>query len=173
MAGKPKTHRSQKEGRFVRLPHYLLNSQAWQSLSCPEKCVYVEIEKKYAGIGSNNGRIGCSVRQLAETLRIGKTTAGRALEILQERGFIVAMKKGAFSLKVRHATEWLLTEHSNDLAAIWEQPLKLYMKWPEKQFSVPSQTRKVPVVGPIGTRRGTVVAKTPSNDTHSGTVNAA
>jgi predicted transcriptional regulator len=170
VAGKPKTHRPQTEARHVRLYHYLLNSQAWQSLSCVEQCVYIEIAKKYTG--SNNGSIGCSVRQLAESRRIGRSTASRALETLQERGFIVAMKKGAFSFKVRHCTEWLLTDHRNDATAFYEQARKLFMSWPEKQFPVPSQTRTVPDVGPFGTRRGTVIAKTPSNDTHSGTVNA-
>jgi hypothetical protein len=38
-------------------------------------------------------------------------TASRALLRLQDRGFIVAVKKGAFSLKRRHATEWRLTEY--------------------------------------------------------------
>jgi DNA-binding transcriptional MocR family regulator len=52
---------------------------------------------------------------MADALNISKATAYRAMGRLQERGFIVEMKRGAFSLKQRHASEWRLTEHGCDV----------------------------------------------------------
>jgi hypothetical protein len=96
--------------RHVRLYHYFMKTEAWQSLGALERAIYVEIASRYAGDGSNNGRIGYSVREAAATFKVGKSSAARALVILQDRGFIVVRQKGAFSLKVRHSTEWRLTE---------------------------------------------------------------
>jgi hypothetical protein len=52
--------------------------------------------KRYAGDGSNNGRIPYSVRDAAAEFRVGKTTAGRALNSLEAHGFVVPITKGAF-----------------------------------------------------------------------------
>ena len=66
-------------------------------------------------MGSNNGRITYAVREAAQTLHIGQATACRALQTLEERGFIEPVTKGAFSLKKKHATEWRLTEYVCDV----------------------------------------------------------
>ena len=63
------------------------------------RCAYVELAARYAGPGSNNGRLPFSLREMAVKLNVSKATAQRALHKLQERGFIVEMKKGAFSYK--------------------------------------------------------------------------
>ena len=51
----------------------------------------------------------------------------RALDALEDRGFIVAMKRGAFSLKQRHASEWRLTEHACDVSN--NMATKDFMRW--------------------------------------------
>ena len=107
--------RSKRGPRYVALYHHMMKTEAWSSLDCVARCAYVEIAKRYGGPGSNNGRIGYSLRQMAETLNVSKATAQRALKRLKERGFIVQMTKGAFSLKVRHASEWRLTEYKCDV----------------------------------------------------------
>ena len=56
-----------------------------------------------------------SLREMAKAFNVSKMTARRALHKLQERGLIVQMKRGAFSLKERHATEWRLTEFGDDV----------------------------------------------------------
>jgi hypothetical protein len=101
--------------RHVRLYHYMLNSAAWHDLNAVERAIYIEIAKRYAGPGSNNGRIPYSVREAAAELKIGTATASRALGKLVDHGFIVPVTKGAFSRKVRHATEWRLTEFPCDV----------------------------------------------------------
>lgn len=55
-----------------------------------------------------------SVRESAEALGIGKDICSRALGELQDRGFIKPTKLGAFSTKVRHATQWALTAHPSE-----------------------------------------------------------
>jgi len=113
--------------RHVRLYHYMTDSPAWHDLSAVARAIYCEIAKRYAGDGSNNGRIPYSVRQAAAELRISPTTASRGLRELQDHGFIVAVTKGAFSLKKRHATEWRLTEFNCDVTHAIAS--KDFMRW--------------------------------------------
>lgn len=164
-----KTGRSKGESRHVRLYHWLMHTDAWRSLDATARAVYVEMAARYGGPGSNNGRIPYSVREAAESLRIGKTTAARALDRLQARGFIVPIKKGAFSLKLKHATEWRLTEFSCDMTHALAS--KEFTRWkPEIQNAVPSQASMVPIAGPSGTSSGTGVAGMSRNGTCDGTV---
>src|SRR5690349_4258604 len=81
-----------KGPRHVRICHYMMDSQAWKSLGAVERAIYLDMAKRYAGVGSNNGRIGYSVRTAATELHVGTSTAKRGLDTLQERGFIVVMK---------------------------------------------------------------------------------
>jgi hypothetical protein len=146
--------------RHVRLYHYLMQTKAWQSLKALERSIYVEISARYAGDGSNNGRIGYSIREAASTFKVGKSSAARALETLQDRGFIVARKKGAFSLKSRHSTEWRLTEFGCDLTGAL--PSKEFARWSsENQKPVPPGTLTIPETGPTGTCGGTGQSKRP------------
>jgi hypothetical protein len=101
--------------RFVKLEHWLMKTEAWQSLDTVSRCAYIELSSRYAGPGSNNGRIPYSLLEMAQALHVSKATAMRALLRLQETGFIVLMKRGAFHVKVRHATEWRLTEYMCDV----------------------------------------------------------
>lgn len=133
MAKHAKNGRSAGE-RYLALRHYLLRSAAWLDLDCTARCTYIEIARRYTG--SNNGRISCSLREIAEALRIGKATAKRALERLQDHGFLVLTERGAFSLKVRHASTWRLTEHKDDVTGAL--PSKEFARWQE-QNTVPPQ----------------------------------
>jgi hypothetical protein len=137
----------------------MMKSAAWQSLSATGRAIYIEMAARYAGIGTNNGRIPYSVRDAAEALKIGKSTAARELEALQDRGFIVATRKGAFSLKTdRHSTEWRLTEFPSDVCPTLST--KAFMSWtPEKQNTVPVVGRVVPLQVPCGPATGTDDAK--------------
>jgi hypothetical protein len=106
-----------------------MSSTAWQSPPSPSRALYVELAKRYNG--SNNGKIGYSVRQAAEDLNITPGTASRHFRILTKRGFIEPMKKGAFSLKERHATEWRMTEFICDVTG--KPPTKDFMSWQPDQ----------------------------------------
>jgi hypothetical protein len=109
----------------VRLHNWLLDSDAWLDLSSQARCVYIQLARRY--FGTNNGRIGFSVREVEIECRISKNTASSAFNQLIEHGFIEAVTKGGFNRKMRHSTEWLLTEFRNDVTK--ELPKKSFMKW--------------------------------------------
>jgi hypothetical protein len=93
------------------------------SLSCQARAVLLEIARGHDG--TNNGRLGLSVRRASERCNIARGTAQRAFAELQERGFIDCMTKGAFSRKALHATEWRLTWWGCDVTG--ELPSKKFM----------------------------------------------
>jgi hypothetical protein len=128
--------------RYVSLRYWLLQSSAWRSLPGNARALYVELARRYNG--GNNGRIPYSVRQAFQDLHIGKTAAALALQVLQDRGFIVRTKKGSFSMKaVRDASEWRLTEYPDDLRP--NHATKEFMSWqpaePESNEPPKSRTR--------------------------------
>jgi hypothetical protein len=146
----------------------MMDTAAWKSLSGNQRAIYVEMAARYNG--RNNGRISYIVREAAESLHIGKSTAARDLAVLRERGFIIPRIKGAFSLKVRHATEWRLTEFSSDV--IPAMATKEFARWsPEIQNTVPSLNSTVPVVEPNDTCSRTAPRKNGAHGTYSGSVN--
>lgn len=119
--GKSKTGRE----RYVMLRHWLLDSPAWQSLTGNARALYMEMARRYNG--TNNGLILYSVRE-ARGLHISPATASRLLRILQDRGFIVCTKKGAFSLKTtKDASTWLLTEYDSNYPVAHAR--KDFMRW--------------------------------------------
>jgi len=135
--------------------HFMMGTAAWKSLDAIARAVYLHMAMRYAGPGSNNGRLPYSVREAATELGIGKSTAARALRVLIDRGFIVAMQRGAFSLKKRHATEWRLTEFASDVDS--GLATKDFTRWvaPKPEVGASSETqrypernRSVPVSGP-------------------------
>lgn len=120
-------------GRYIMLTHWMMRTAAWRSLDCVARCAYLELSMRYAGPGSNNGRLPYSIREMAAALNVSRATAWRALRALQDRGFIVQTKRGAFSLKARHATEWRLTEFGDDVTDALAT--KDFARW-EKQNTV-------------------------------------
>lgn len=108
-----RTGRSTTE-RFVRLPHYLLNSAAWLGLSLAGRAAFVELLAIYNG--TNNGTLAMPVRRLAARLCCSKDTASKALIQLEENGFIETVKFGNFTRKNRKASEYRLTLFQCDLS---------------------------------------------------------
>jgi hypothetical protein len=125
--------RSSKEGRHVRLYHQMMKTEAWRDLDCTARCAYIELASRYGGPGTNNGRIPYSTRELGEALGVSKATAWRALQALQSHGFIVEIKPGAFSYKLRHATEWRLTEFGCDVTGVFST--RNYQCWQKNTVS--------------------------------------
>jgi hypothetical protein len=124
----PKRHnqkgRSTTE-RFVSLPHYMLRSPAWQSLSPVAVKVYVELASLYNG--SNNGRLALSARDAAERVGCSKNTAARAVVELIKKGFIDLCSRGHFDRKTPHAAEYRLTLHRCDHSG--ERASRRFMRW--------------------------------------------
>ena len=139
-----RTGRSKKEGRHVRLYHWMMQTAAWKSLSGNQRALYLEMAARYNG--SNNGRIHFSTREAAQALHIGKATAARALTVLVERGFIVAMIRGGFNVKDKQAqaTEWRLTEFNCDVT--FAVPSKEFARWSPEFIS---RSHHRPTNGPV------------------------
>lgn len=135
MARRNRTVRGRTEPRHIRMYHWMMNSSAWHDLSAVARAIYCEMAKRYYGV--NNGRIPYSVRDAAVELRISKATASRALQSLQDHGFIVKVTEGAFSLKTRHATEWRLTQFPCDVTGAWAT--KDFMRWQRPPTARPSK----------------------------------
>jgi hypothetical protein len=130
--------------------------------------VYLDIAKRY--YGSNNGQIPYSIGCAVTELQIGAATAKRALDELQDRGFIVVMKKCAFSLKQRHASVWRLTEYSCDVTHALST--KDFMRWtPDKNKTrYPQRNQPVAVVERDGSCSGMREDLNTSHGSCSGTV---
>jgi hypothetical protein len=107
-----------------------MKTPAWRDLDCVARSAYVELSSRYAGPGSNNGRIAYSLEEMARALSVGKATAQRAFRKLQANGFIVRMKSGCFNFKLRHSTEWRLTEFMCDVTGALAT--KEFTRWEKK-----------------------------------------
>jgi DNA binding protein with HTH domain len=136
-----RTGRGLKPGRYVALSHWMMRTAAWRSLDTVARCAYVELAARYAGPGSNNGRLPFSLREMAGALNVSKMTARRAMQTLQDRGFIVEIKRGAFSLKERHATEWRLTEFGCDVTGALAT--KDFARWEETKHGIATEPERV------------------------------
>jgi hypothetical protein len=136
--------------RHVRICHYMMDTPAWKSLGAIERAMYLDIASRYAGQGTNNGKIAYAIRTAAKELSIGTSTAKRALDNLVERGFIACISKGAFSLKSKHATEWRLTEFASDVSN--EFATKDFMRWrpDENKTRYPQRQQTVAVAATVG-----------------------
>jgi hypothetical protein len=120
-------------GGFVALPKYMRESLAWRTLKPVPRTAFVELAGLYNGV--NNGWLAMSARTLATAINVSRATAARALMELTERGFIEQTRCGAFTCKLRLASEWRLTLHHCDKTG--DLPSKAYTKWrPENQATV-------------------------------------
>jgi hypothetical protein len=111
MAKTNRNGRSNKKDRFVALPHYMMNTFAWQRLSVTARAAWLELVRVHNG--SNNGRIAMPSRTLGKRLGVSKTTAERAIKELLTFGFIIITKASTFIIK-RRGTEYLLTHIPDD-----------------------------------------------------------
>jgi hypothetical protein len=147
-------HRKMTPHRYVKLFHWMMKTDAWRDVDPVARAIYVELERRYNG--SNNGLIHYSVREAAADVNVGKSTASRALDRLQSHGFIVIEKRGRFSLKIRHATEYRLTIYDSNVEGIdygSKLATKEFTRWPEIQNPVPMVRltgRAVKPCGPSG-----------------------
>lgn len=145
--------RSKPGERHVRLTHFMTGTAAWLSLTPQQRAVFCEVARVYNG--TNNGFLAVSVRGLAKRCSINKDTAGAALKVLEERGFIVCMTPGGFSRKTPHATEWRLTEWRCDKTHA--PPTKAYQSWREPPGAdLPKRKTRSPQSGHTVRKGGTV-----------------
>jgi hypothetical protein len=137
--------------QHIRLYRWFTECPAWRACDPVERALYLEIAGGYNGV--NNGNITFSHRQAQERLGVSNKPIMRAFKGLQEKGFIVAARKGAFGWKVNRdgkkdrdrATTWTLTAEQIDWPArSLYLPTKDFMKWqPPKKSRYASGTSMV------------------------------
>lgn len=100
-----------RSGRFARLDHKMLNSNAYRSLTPNARSLLVELIMLHNG--ENNGSLYLSVRDAAHRLGAADTTvATNAFAELVDLGFIEMTKDSHFSVKANEASRarcWRLT----------------------------------------------------------------
>lgn len=98
------TGRSKGNGRYIAIPHEVLNSPGYLSTKPPARAVLSELLRCYNG--SNNGRIGLSVRDAGKRCNISNDTAALAFTQLEDAGLIERVNKGSFKRHNRKASEF-------------------------------------------------------------------
>jgi hypothetical protein len=106
MARHDRKGRSLGNGRFVALPFEVLESSGYRAASVAARAVLVELAMTYHG--ANNGRLALSARHAADRCNMGKGTALRALQELEDCGLVECVEKGGFRDKRRLASEYRL-----------------------------------------------------------------
>jgi hypothetical protein len=104
----PRRRRKKLGDPHVRLHRWVMKTAAWQSLTVGPRALLVELYSLHNG--SNNGEIFLSERDAANRVQASQNTVSKWFDVLVDRGFIKVAQRGAFSLKKRHATTWILTE---------------------------------------------------------------
>ena len=102
--GKP---HKRARGQYIGLPYSMLKHPAFQALSSDAVRVLLEMHLGFHGI--NNGQIGFSLRQAQRCLKSGSERAKRAIDQLQDYGFIVCHSNSSFTMKTKKAREWEIT----------------------------------------------------------------
>lgn len=105
-SGKVRRTRYTDYERWVGLPHWMLNSTAWQLLSPNAVKQLIEVWRRYNGV--NNGEISYSVREAAG-IGLHRNKAGRALQELVDSGFLKVARDSSFTVKTREARLWTIT----------------------------------------------------------------
>jgi len=100
----------QDQVKFVYFPKWLIKCRAWRMLPPAAKVLYIDgFEVTYTGV--NNGDVKMSEREAAKILGCARETASKAIAALEEHGLIRPRVKGAFHVKTRCATRWILTRY--------------------------------------------------------------
>ena len=136
--------------RYVQLEHYMLKSKAWQALNPQAWKLYIAVCLRHNGI--NNGTISYAVRE-AEAISLTRSTAKRAFDELEVRGFLALTRDSSFSQKARMARLWRITAYPTE----GRDATQDFMRW---QPSDPVKLKHSPTRGTDSPTRGTVSAET-------------
>lgn len=103
-----------KSGRFARLDHGLLSSQAYRSLTPNARSLLVELTMMENG--RNNGELFLSVRDAADRMGVADHSAAtKAFADLEAAGFIACTREAHFAVKAGEGSRarcWRLTWQS-------------------------------------------------------------
>ena len=97
--------------RFARIPHPILESEAYRSLDLAGRGLFIELIMLHNG--KNNGSLWLSVKDATDRLSLSdQRPAMRAFDDLKDRGLIAMTKDAHFSVKASETSRarcWRLT----------------------------------------------------------------
>jgi hypothetical protein len=140
--------RSEGDDQYINMPYNTLHSPAWRSLRGSAVKVWLELRTRFHG--GNNGQLILSYEEAASLLGLGKSTVKRALDELQDKGFIVRVREGRWYGRL--ASEWAVTDKGVDgqgATRAWQQwrppsvPIR-HAKTESGPNTAPSATTTVP-----------------------------
>lgn len=85
----------EKSPPFVMLPNKMIDSKAWQELSCHARTVYIEIKRKYNG--KNESNLSYTYREASKIMH--RLTFTKALRELINNGLIDIIRSGGLYRK--------------------------------------------------------------------------
>ena len=147
-----------ESGSFLQVPHELLNSVAYLSLSpIAVKCLF-DIYSEYKG--SNNGDLSCTIKVMKKRGWKSKSQLDKARKELLEKGFIVLTRQGGKNKCSLYAVTWKpinecagKLDRQADIVSLgwWKQGFNPeQQKVSEKLISVPRiQGQCAPHTGPV------------------------
>lgn len=127
-----------KQEHFAKLTRAMMETAAWQALSCTAQALYPWLRLEWHGPdANNNGQIFLSVRQAEDRLGVSRNTAARAFHDLQAKGFIVVKEGSHLGMSGEaKATQYELTELPLP-GTQGNQGCRLYKNWkPGADFPV-------------------------------------
>lgn len=114
---KAKTNHNRDGGRFLALPHSVLESEAFISLTGQQIKLLLDIAMQLTVNNTNNGKLSASWRYVSEKRGwTSKNTLRRALDVLEERGLIFCTRKGRMpNVAAWYAVTWAPLHHHPDM----------------------------------------------------------
>lgn len=159
--GRDRTERRKRSasglGRFVALPHVVIDSPAYRSLSFRARALLVDVARQYDG--KNNGSLACTPKYLRPLGWRSNDGITKGLHELLERRLLVETRKGRFpSTAAWYALNW----HPLDVLAGLDIDPSQYRTGAYLDDSIipATGTRKRRVVPATGTRAANVVPTT-------------
>jgi hypothetical protein len=137
--GRDKHKRQRRSrGNFIMVSYSMMDSPAWRDLSGTAVKLLLHLVKLSEG---NNGyghkdepgELFLGERDAADAIGVARNTVSKAFEELIEHGFLRAVRRGHFKVKIRLATVWRLTFQPYPRAR--QGPTNEFLKWQPEQNS--------------------------------------
>ncbi|TAN27279.1 MAG: hypothetical protein EPN31_12150 [Castellaniella sp.] len=150
---KSKTNRHNRDGgRFLALPHVVMESEAFKSLTGQQIKLLLDIAMQLTVGNFNNGQLSASWRYLSEERGwTSKNTIRRALTALEDRGLIFCTRKGRLpKVAAWYAITWAPLHHQTGMdVGPQSLPRGEYARWaPKNRAPCPKSVLMSLPIGP-------------------------
>ncbi|WP_157783623.1 hypothetical protein [Rhizorhabdus wittichii] len=148
-------------GQWVGIPHVVVDSVAYRSLSDRAARILVELARRFNGY--NNGSIALSQRELGEALHIQNYgSIGRAIAELVDRGLLAVALEGNW--KERDARQYRLTFISTTQGGSHRPATNDYLSWTPSPRPAKSGAEHASAKHPIPAEHGSADGQNAAED---------